>query len=555
MEADAGLIRALDALVADDGERGAIVATAEAIGDGQFAAAHVETVPARELGRRVHEATPVIVVVDAIPPTTLRALREAPPALLVLTGEADDDLVASLSRIPGLTLLGPRARLRIGDGVRILCAGDPEELDALTRALGGGAPRLAIAPTPPWLPRWLAEPALAGRPALGFVPAASLGRSWSTWIRGLTPAAARRHGLVPVGVDAPKIDAPRHPSIELAVHAQALELWSGPVFPSASVIAAIAGGLDRGRSTTPSASALARWQQARRALPRIGASPGMERPPADLDLDDVGAAFLAQRVRVRSEEAERILEGELPRRPATDRARIERSLEVLRSAGEVLSEHESKVVLRGFDVEVTRQAVASSASGAASFAETIGYPVVLKAVSPDLRRKQEVGAVVLDLTTAAAVRRAYATIVSNVEERAPTAHLDGVLVAEQIEPGIEIHCGLVRMASGALAHYGRALADGVLADFVVAAAPLSPADALLLSHAILSRGASPALRRRGDPDPRILAELFLRLDRLREESEDRLLSVDLNPLRLIGGERGYVTLDARILQRAHLEGL
>lgn len=555
MEADAGLSGALAALIDAADERASIVATPAVVASGRLVAAGIEVLPLRELVRRLHEGpAAAVVAVDGITPTLLRALREAPPALLIVTDVIDEESVAALSRIGGMALLGPHARLHVGDGARIVCADEDTELAALIRALGGEAPRLAIAPTPAWLPVWLANPALRGAQVIGMIPERSLTSAWATWSRGLAVEAAARHVLVPLGVDAPRIEAPRHRSLEVAMTAHTLERMTGPIFPAAPVLAAIARGLERAPGA-PSTASVARWQQARRALPRIGAMPAMEQPHPGLALDDPGAAFLAQRALLRRARAEELLAGPRPPPPRVDDTRVERSLEVLRSAGEILSEHESKVVLRGFDIEVTRQAVASSASGAASFAETIGFPVVLKAVSPDLRRKQEVGAVILDLTTSAAVRRAYATIVSNVEERAPTAHLDGVLVAEQIEPGLEIHCGMVRMASGALVHYGRALAPGWASEFVLAAAPLDPAEALLLADAVLSRAPAPALRRRTDPDAQVLAELFLRLDRLREESEDRLLAVDLNPLRLIGGERGYVTLDARISQRAHLEGL
>jgi hypothetical protein len=65
----------------------------------------------------------------------------------------------------------------------------------------------------------------------------------------------------------------------------------------------------------------------------------------------------------------------------------------------------------------------------------------------------------------------------------------------------------------------------------------------------------PALRRGTDPDVRALAELFVRLFELWHRFGPRLRHVELNPVRLVGGERGYVILDARILQAAHLEGL
>ena len=72
-----------------------------------------------------------------------------------------------------------------------------------------------------------------------------------------------------------------------------------------------------------------------------------------------------------------------------------RARELLRNAAEILTDQESKVVLRGFGFDVTRQAVANSASGAAGFADRIGYPVVLKVLSPDLRRRTDVGGVML----------------------------------------------------------------------------------------------------------------------------------------------------------------
>lgn len=100
---------------------------------------------------------------------------------------------------------------------------------------------------------------------------------------------------------------------------------------------------------------------------------------------------------------------------------------------------------------------------------------------------------------------------------------------------------------------------------------------------MLSRVPVPALRRASDPGVPELADLFLRLDalvlhfdrasptprperseraeRVSERGDElspgtgRLISVELSPLRLVGAPRGYLTLDARIVQRAHLEGV
>ncbi|MBK8266072.1 MAG: acetate--CoA ligase family protein [Nannocystis sp.] len=551
MEALPGLDAALAAILAPARHRAAIVIADE------VASAHIdipgaERAAARELARRLNAGErPAVVVVEHTSPPLLRALFNAPPALLILTGDSPPGALPQ-----GIALLGPRARLVVDAGDQIITAPDPHTLHKLIEALGSARLRLALSPTPPWLPRWLADAALSDAAAIGLVDAAVLDRAWAEWIRAQPLDRATRHVLVPLGVAAPRVDQPRHPSLDAIVAAHTFERTSGPIFPAPEVIAAIVAGRSApSTAAPPTPGQRALWAQARRSLPFSGAAAGMEDPIEGLSLDDPPAAFLAQRALLRRQRGLDLALAAAPDRPAPSEHLIERSLEVLRGAGEVLSEHESKVVLRGLEVEVTRQAVASSASGAASFAEQIGFPVVLKALCPGLRRKQEIGAVHLDLVNGAAVRRAYATILANIEHNAPTAHLDGVLVAEQVPPGLEIHCGLIRLASGPLALFGAPVGLAAPVEHVLAPCPLSPAEALLLAHAVLSMIPLPALRRRSDPDVHTLAGLFSCLDGLARATGDRLLVVDLNPIRLIGAPRGYVTLDARIVQRPHLEGL
>src|SRR5690606_6473674 len=238
------------------------------------------------------------------------------------------------------------------------------------------------------------------------------------------------------------------------------------------------------------------------------------------------AAFLAQRGLLRIRASERLLATRLEPLAAVDPELLERAETVLEGAAEVLSDQESKVVLRGHGIEVTRQAFANSASGAASFADKIGYPVALKALSPELRRKRELGAVELDVANAAAVKRAYAEIVANDEERAPTVQLDGVVVAEMIGPGLDLRCGGLRMRSGGVAVFAHPVLEAPV-EPILARSPLTPTDALLLAEAVLATVPMPARRRASDPDVGTLARLLLRLDSIFRYTGDRLLSIDL----------------------------
>jgi hypothetical protein len=132
-----------------------------------------------------------------------------------------------------------------------------------------------------------------------------------------------------------------------------------------------------------------------------------------------------------------------------------------------------------------------------------------------------------------------------------------------IESGLDVRCGALRLPDGDIVIYGcigyvgstGPEGSGVAFEPALALHPLSGRDALALAHAVLSRAPVPALRRESDPDVLGLAALLLRVARLIEHAGDRIMSVDLGPARLVGPPRDWVTLDARITQRAHLEGL
>ncbi|MFO0635838.1 MAG: acetate--CoA ligase family protein [Nannocystaceae bacterium] len=553
-----GLGAAVEALLAARAARGRIV---DLGGDHGDALATVPCSPMRE--KELVEALrrgrgPDVVVVERPSATLRRTLREHAPGLLLVTGALPADEIAALDDIAAHTpmrWLGPRAVLRSGGGEAIAVAHGAGELAGLLRALGPEHVRLALCPTPRWLPQLCEHERLRGLPVVGTVDARVLDVAWVTRARS---DAARHDVLVPVGVPRPALDRPRAPELEAAVAAHALERWTGPVFPSPRVLATLlqrrthAAAKPRGDAVDPDAVAV--WDQARRALPMTGAAVGMQAPDPSLPLQAPTAAFLAQRALLREASLQQLLARAPSSPPAPAAEGLARAAEVLERSAEELTDQESKVVLRGLGLQVTRQAVASSPSGAAGFAERIGFPVVLKALSPTLRRRTEIGAIELDLGNAAAVRRAYATIVDNVERRAPTARLDGVVVAEHVPEGLDVQVGALRLPGEGHAVFACAHAGQIALEPVFALAPMAHEDALALAHAAIAAIPVPALRRGSDPDPLVLAEVLLRLSWLLEHFGERLLRIELNPVRLCSDERRYVILDAQIRQRAHVEG-
>ena len=90
---------------------------------------------------------------------------------------------------------------------------------------------------------------------------------------------------------------------------------------------------------------------------------------------------------------------------------------------ELLSELEAKNVLSAYGIPVVRTRIAESAEHAAEVAATVGYPLALTVLSPDIARKWDVGGVALNLESADAVRTAAAGMVKRVGERMPQARI------------------------------------------------------------------------------------------------------------------------------------
>ncbi len=112
--------------------------------------------------------------------------------------------------------------------------------------------------------------------------------------------------------------------------------------------------------------------------------------------------------------------------------------------GRVLSESDSKLLLETYGIPTARPQTAASAASAAALAEKIGFPVVLKILSPDITHKSDVGGVALDLRNEAMVRQAFADIMSRARAKLPAASLEGVTVQPMVRDphGIEMILGI-----------------------------------------------------------------------------------------------------------------
>jgi len=206
----------------------------------------------------------------------------------------------------------------------------------------------------------------------------------------------------------------------------------------------------------------------------------------------------------------------------------------------------AKEILAGCGIACAPEQAVQTVEEAVGAAETFGYPVVMKILSPDILHKSDIGAVKLDLGDADAVRAAYTDIGAAVAKHAPDARVSGMLVAKQLSGGVECLMGINRdPAFGPMAVFGLGgIFVELLNDVAVQACPF---DAESAREMILSiRGASILKGARGQPavDIDALAQMLSQLSMFAAGTGDRLVSVDLNPVLALA--EGAYALDAVI---------
>lgn len=214
----------------------------------------------------------------------------------------------------------------------------------------------------------------------------------------------------------------------------------------------------------------------------------------------------------------------------------------------VLTEHESKSLLKDTGFSVPEGRLVEDAAAAVSAAAAIGYPVSVKVQSPDLLHKTEAGALRLNLRNGAEMLAACEELARNLRQRAPEARIDGLLVEKMVATGVEAFVGMYRDAVlGPVVIVGP---GGTLVELMGDALsrrlpPFSREDAEAMIHEstalekLLSgyRGAPPA-------DRDALVDLVERFGRLALAAGPQVAAIDLNPVFVLPRGQGTVVVDA-----------
>lgn len=231
-----------------------------------------------------------------------------------------------------------------------------------------------------------------------------------------------------------------------------------------------------------------------------------------------------------------------------NRRRVDRVIRWHRRMGlHEIAEVEAKEILRAYDFHILEGRLVETAEQAVEAAEWIGYPVVLKIVSPDIIHKSDSGGVRLDLVSAEQVRDAFDLLMLRVARRMPQARVRGAYVERMGRRGREVILGMSRDPQfGPMLMFGLGgIFVEVMKDVTFHLAPITAEEAMQMlrgtrSYALLegARGQSPV-------DMDAIAGGLQRISQLSTDYPE-IVELDINPfvVRAIGGE-SYVA-DARM---------
>src|SRR5215208_4620685 len=230
-----------------------------------------------------------------------------------------------------------------------------------------------------------------------------------------------------------------------------------------------------------------------------------------------------------------------------DKGKVRQILDSVKAAGRnSLTAPEGKLVCDAYGISVPREGVVGSAAEASKLASSMGFPVVMKIVSPDILHKTEAGGVVVGVKNADDAAAAYETIIANARKYKADANVMGVQVQQMIKGGQEVIVGAMTDNS-----FGKLVAFGlggvlveVLKDVTFRLAPATRDDALSMLDGIQAAEMLRGVRGGEAANREALADIIVKVSQLVSDFPE-ISELDLNPV--FATAKGAIAADVRIV--------
>src|SRR5215207_6960936 len=211
-----------------------------------------------------------------------------------------------------------------------------------------------------------------------------------------------------------------------------------------------------------------------------------------------------------------------------------------------LTAPEGKLVCDAYGIPVPKEGVANSAQDAAKLADGMGFPVVLKIVSPDILHKTEAGGVLVGLKSADEVSKGYDTILANAKKYKADAKIDGVQVQQMLKGGTEVIVGSITDGS-----FGKLVAFGlggvlveVVKDITFRLAPATRDEAMSMLDGIQAAEMLKGVRGGEAVSREALADVIVKVSQLVSDFPE-ITELDLTPV--FATAKDAIAADVRIV--------
>jgi len=218
--------------------------------------------------------------------------------------------------------------------------------------------------------------------------------------------------------------------------------------------------------------------------------------------------------------------------------------------GRWLPEPEALRLLATYDLPVIPHRLAASPDEAAAAAQELGFPVVLKIVSPDIIHKSDVGGVALNVPTPGDARTAFTRIRESAARHMPNAAVDGVVVARMAAPGTEVILGMLRdpqFGPAVMAGLGGVFVE-LLGDIAFRIHPLTDVDVADMIGEVKASKLLDGYRGADPGDIPALRDALLRVSALIDDLPE-IAEMDLNPVKVLPPGQGLCVVDLRMRVR------
>jgi acetyl coenzyme A synthetase (ADP forming)-like protein len=233
---------------------------------------------------------------------------------------------------------------------------------------------------------------------------------------------------------------------------------------------------------------------------------------------------------------------------AHDYAGADKVIQGCLAAGKTrLGELDGLELLKCYGFSTLPTKLAKDEDEAALIAAEIGFPVVMKIVSPQILHKSDAGGVVVGVNTEVEAKAAFAKIMANAKRFDPKAELVGVLIQKMAGKGEEVILGMNRYSAGPLVMFGMGgIFVEVFKDVVFRLAPFDRDEAHAMVREIKGYKMFTGFRGRPKADVEVLEKNLVRLSDMVAHHPE-IIELDVNPLLVHEEGQGATVADCRII--------